>query len=183
MKQILTVWRGMHNRCYNQNVKSFANYGGRGIFVDFRWHGASGYQQFLKDMGQRPDGASIDRIDNGGPYSPENCQWATKNAQANNKRNNRWITANGKTQTLAQWARDLGCNPANILYRLKKGMSEAEAVMKPVSDRPNAKLTTIDAQYVRANYPMMTSSALAAKLGVSKKTVLNIIHGVTFRDA
>jgi hypothetical protein len=180
--RIYRLWRAMHNRCYNSNVKCYGHYGGRGIVVDEKWHGKEGFAVFLKDMGQRPPGTTLDRIDNNGPYSAENCRWATKDQQANNKRNNRWITANGKTQTLAQWARDLGCNPANILYRIKSGMTEEQAVTVAVSARPNSKLTEADARYVKENYPVMTSSQLAAKLGVSKKTVLNIIHGKTFRD-
>ena len=176
------LWRAMHNRCYNSNVKCCGDYGGRGIAVDPRWHGKNGFYAFIENMGTRPEGATLDRIDNSGPYAPENCRWATREEQANNKRNNRWIIANGKKQTLAQWARELGCNPANILYRIKAGMTEEQAVTVPVSDRPNSKLTADDARYVKENYPMMTSTKLAAKLGVSKKTVLNIIHGKTFRD-
>lgn len=183
MANIYQAYRGMLNRCYNQNQKSYKDYGGRGITVCDQWQGrVQGFKQFLADMGMPPPGATLDRIDNSGPYSPENCRWATRDEQANNKRNNRWITANGKTQTLAQWARELGCNSANILYRIKSGMSEEEAVTKPVADRPNSKLTAENARHIKENYPMMTAAALAAELGVSKKTVLNVIHGITFRD-
>jgi len=182
MDLVLNVWRTMHNRCYNSNVKAYPSYGGRGIFVDQRWHGSAGYKQFLQDMGPRPEGGMVERIDNDGPYSPENCRWATRDEQANNKRNNRWITANGKTQTMAQWAKELGCNPSNIIYRLKSGMTPEQAVTTPIAERPNAKLTADDARYVKENYPMLTMSQLAAKLGVSKKTVSNILHGRTFRD-
>ena len=183
MKQILYVWRSMHNRCYYQTQASYKAYGARGIVVDPRWHGSAGFRQFVQDMGPRPEGGSIERIDNDGPYSPENCRWATRSEQANNKRNNRWITANGQTLTLAQWAKQLGCNPSNILYRIKSGMSEAEAVTTPVSERPNAKLTVADALFIKDNYPEFTAQVLATKLGVSKKTILNVIHGKTFRDA
>ncbi len=184
MKQnkLLGVWRSMHNRCYNENQASYGNYGGRGIVVAQCWHGADGYKNFVADLGFPCDGQSLERIDNDGPYSPENCRWATKEEQANNKRNNRWITANGKTQTLAQWARDLGCNPSNILYRIKSGMTDEQAVTTPVTERPNSKLSVEDARFIRENYPVMTSTALANKLGVSKKTVLNVIHFKTFRD-
>lgn len=186
MKQDLRqyrMWRGMHNRCYNSNVKCYKHYGGRGIVVDPRWHGKEGFFNFIADMGPKPEGASLDRIDNNGPYSPENCKWATQSEQANNKRNNRWITANGQTMTLAQWAKQLGCNPSNILYRIKSGMSEEQAVTTPVADRPNSKLTVADAVFIKDNYPMLTATAMAQKLGVSKKTVLNVLHGKTFRDA
>jgi len=176
------TYRGMLSRCQNQNQKSYKHYGGRGIKVCPRWIGVDGFKNFLADMGPPPDGATLDRKDNSADYSLENCRWATKEEQANNKRNNRWITANGKTQTLAQWARDLGCNPSNILYRIKSGMTDEQAVTTPVTERPNSKLSVEDARFIRENYPVMTSTALANKLGVSKKTVLNVIHFKTFRD-
>jgi predicted transcriptional regulator len=182
MANIYRAYRGMLNRCYNQNQKSYKDYGGRGIFVCERWIGKEGFKNFLSDVGERPENATLDRKDNQGPYSPENCRWATKDEQANNKRNNRWLTGNGKTQTLAQWARELGCNSAAILYRLNKGMSEQEAVTTPPQERPNSKMSEDDARFIKNNYPVMTSSALAVKLGVSKKTVLNVIHGKTFKD-
>lgn len=176
------VWRAMHNRCYDSNVKSFKDYGGRGITVCDRWHGRQGFHAFLADMGEKPEGATLDRIDNNGPYSPENCRWATRYEQASNKRNNRWITANGQTKTLSQWARDLNTSTGLILYRLKAGMSEEQAVTKPVSKRPNAKLSADDVQYIQQSYPIVSSTALAKQFGVSKKTVLNILHGMTYRD-
>ena len=181
-KELLSTWRSMHNRCYNQNQASYVNYGGRGIVVDLRWHGKDGFDAFVRDMGERPIGASIERINNNGPYSPENCHWATRNDQAKNKRNNRWITANGETKHLADWARVLGCNPAAILARIQSGMPEEEAVTKPIPERPNAKLTMKDAEYVRSTYPMKTAQAIAKELNVSKKTVLNILHNKTFKQ-
>ena len=170
----------MHNRCYNEKQNSFPDYGGRGIFVDGKWHGKEGFEAFVRDMGEPPEGCTLDRIDNNGPYSPENCRWASSFQQAKNKRNNRWITAQGKTLHLAEWARELGCNAAAILARISTGMSEEEAVTKPIPERPNAKLTMQDATYVRDTYPMKTAQALATELGVSKKTVLNILHNRTF---
>ena len=181
-KKLLGVWRSMHSRCYNSNQKSYANYGGRGICVDPSWHGSAGFVQFLADMGELPEGGTLERIDNSANYGPSNCKWATRAEQAKNKRNSRYITANGKTQVLAEWAKELGCNSAAILYRLKKGMSEQDAVTQPIAQRPNSKLQPKDALYVRANYPTMTAQAIASKLGVCKKTVLNIIHGKTFAD-
>jgi hypothetical protein len=176
------VWRGMHNRCYNNNQKSYQDYGGRGIVVDQRWHGKEGFENFFRDMGEKPEGATLERIDNNGPYSPENCRWATRDEQANNKRNNRWITANGETLTLAQWARRLGCNSANILYRIKSGVPEHEAVTKPVADRPNAKLSDDAVRFMRKNYPVMTFQDLAHKFGVSKKTAMNVVYCKIYRD-
>lgn len=172
----------MHNRCYNTTQASYANYGGRGIAVDAVWHGAGGFARFLQDMGPCPDGGTLERVDNNSDYGPANCRWATRGEQARNKRNNRLITANGKTQTLQDWARELGCTHSAIIARLHNGMTAQEAVTKPIPQRPNSKLSAQDALFVRANYPTMTAQALATKLSVSKKTILNILHGKTFAD-
>lgn len=180
--KLLSTWRGMHNRCYNEKQASYIYYGGRGIVVDPRWHGAEGYKQFVLDMGQPPEGSSLERANNAGSYSPENCKWATKLEQANNKRNNRWLTANGETKTLAQWAKHLGCNSAAILYRLNSGMSEEAAVTTPIPERPNSKLTVEQVRFIRDNYPTRTLQSLADELRVSKKTVMNVVHGKIFKD-
>ena len=182
-KQLLYVWRTMHNRCYRTSVKSYPDYGGRGIYVDDAWHGSVGFKQFLADMGARPEGGMIERIDNDGPYSAQNCKWALRSEQVKNKRNNRWITANGETMIIGDWAKRLGCRSAAINHRIKTGMSPEEAVTKPIPERPNSKLTMEQAQYARSQHPVKTMAAIAEELGVSKKTVLNIIHNKIFKES
>jgi len=80
------TWENMKTRCYNQKAASYDNYGGRGIKVCDRWLGEDGFINFYADMGERPEGLSIDRIDNDGDYTPDNCRWATPYQQVHNQR-------------------------------------------------------------------------------------------------
>ena len=175
--KMVRVWRSMKNRCLNSNQKAYKDYGGRGIKVCDRWLGKDGFNNFMLDMGYPPAGYSIERVDVNGHYEPENCKWIPLKDQASNKRNSRYIVANGKTQTMAQWARELGCNPAAILYRLQSGMSEEEAINTPLDRNHHRKLTDEQVVYVKTSYPNKTAQALANEVGVSKKTILNILHG------
>ena len=175
------VWRAMLNRCNNPNVKSYSDYGGRGIKVCDRW---ALFETFLADMGERPsDKHQIDRIDNDGNYCPENCQWVTRDIQVKNKRNNHFITANGETLHLSEWARRLGCANGAILARIHQGMDEVAAVTKPIPERPNSKLTMADAEKIRAVYPTLSAKILGVLFFVSDTTVLNIVNNKIFKAA
>lgn len=102
------IWTHMIARCENPSDKRYADYGGRGITVFSEWREASNFIQWARHHGYR-EHLLIERIDNDGPYSPENCRWADVEDQANNKRNNVRLTAFGETKTLAQWTRDSRC--------------------------------------------------------------------------
>ena len=128
------VYRAMLNRCYNPKVDRYPNYGGRGIFVCERWRGEGGYQNYVDDMGRKPSPRhSIDRIDIDGPYSPENCKWATREEQANNKQNSSFVEFRGKRQTLAQWEAETGIRALNIHNRIKAGWSTERALTMPTN--------------------------------------------------
>lgn len=116
------IWQAMHNRCRNSKVANYAIYGGRGIKVCERWNS---FENFIADMGDPPNGYSIDRIDNDGDYYPENCRWASRTEQARNKSTNRRLTLNGETRLLVEWAEQLGIDQASLRERLDKWPLEA----------------------------------------------------------
>ena len=125
------AWQSMKKRCLNKTDSSYEGYGGRGIKVCHRW--MLSFSNFLSDVGFRPSpDHSIDRIDNDGPYSPDNCRWATRIQQHNNKRNNVWLTHDDRTQTLIQWSRETGMIPETISYRLKIGWPIEKALTHPL---------------------------------------------------
>ena len=99
------VWTAMHQRCSNPRNKLYARYGGRGIVVCHRW---VSYEAFRDDMGARPAGMTIDRIDNDGPYSPKNCRWATQSENARNRSSTRKLTHDGRTMSVTDWAEATG---------------------------------------------------------------------------
>lgn len=173
-------WSAMKDRCENPRTKNFKDYGGRGIKVCERWHS---FENWFADMGPLPSpGHSIERRDNNGNYEPTNCYWATRAEQAKNKRNNRWLTANGETLHLSEWARRLGTTTGAILHRLKAGWPVRRALSEPISERPNSKLTPEQAAWIRATYPSKRAPELGRMLGVSAVSVMNIVHGRTFAD-
>jgi len=114
--KIYRTWQNMKNRCYNENVQCHKNYGGRGICVCREWKNS--FINFYNDMGDVPDGHSLERIDNDKGYSPENCKWATKKVQTNNARSNIRLVYNGENLTLSQWSRRTGLNYDTLRYRI-----------------------------------------------------------------
>lgn len=90
------TWKRLKQRCYNPNYKYYEYYGGRGIKVCDRWQGTDGYLNFLEDMREKPEGLTLDRRDNDGDYSPDNCRWATRTTQQINQRLRKDNTSNVK---------------------------------------------------------------------------------------
>jgi hypothetical protein len=120
----------MIDRCTNPNNKAYARYGGRGISVCERW--LSGFDAFISDMGERPPGTSIDRIDNDGDYEPVNCRWATAEEQMANTSRSVMLTFRGKTQSVGDWCKELGLKPFTVYSRLNQfGWSTERALTTP----------------------------------------------------
>jgi hypothetical protein len=115
-------WVSMRQRCYNKNHCAYKNYGGRGIMVCDEWN--NNFGNFFSDMGERPEGKSLDRIDNDGNYNKENCKWSTQKEQSNNTRSNTYVTINGETKRLSKWSNLFGINRATINARIKKGFKK-----------------------------------------------------------
>ena len=130
------IWQAMLNRCRNPNQPNFKDYGGRGITVCPRW---LFFKAFLRDMGECPEGFSINRIDNDGDYEPQNCRWASREEQMRNTRRNRILTLNGVTKCLKDWARSLDIDQASLRERLEKWPVERALTQprKPMNERPN----------------------------------------------
>jgi len=109
------IWAGMMKRCYSRTCRAYRNYGGRGIVVISRWHD---FKNFVADVYPRPVDSSLDRVDNNGPYSLENCRWASREQQSNNTRANRVLRFNGESKTVSEWARAIGVKRSTLNARL-----------------------------------------------------------------
>lgn len=126
------AWRNMRYRCQNPTHHEYHNYGARGIKVCERWQD---FGNFYADMGPRPDGRSLDRIDNDGNYEPRNCRWATPMEQKLNRRTTVLLTIDGETRHLCEWARRYGIDARTVGSRLKRGIGALDALTLPLTPR------------------------------------------------
>ena len=126
------AWADMLQRCNNPKLKNYSLYGGRGIGVCERWRS---FDNFHEDMGDKPTGLTLDRIDSNGNYCPENCRWATCREQSLNTRRNHYLDYNGMRMTVTEWAIEKGIKPVTLFSRLfAYGWSVDNALTKPVKD-------------------------------------------------
>lgn len=131
------VWNGVKQRCYNPNNVAYSNYGGRGIKICERW---KSFEYFYTDMGQRPTPKhQLDRIDNNKGYEPGNCRWVTAKVNANNRRDNRYVTIYGQTKSLKQWCEEYEVPYDTAFNRLNRGWSEEKAILTPTNQKYTKK--------------------------------------------
>lgn len=129
--RVYRVWSSAKQRCHNPTDDAYAYYGARGIVMCERWR--ESFEAFIEDMGPRPPGGTIDRRDNDGPYSPENCRWVTRRDQARNRRSSRPITWRGETRLMCEWSARLGIRVGTLSQRINgMGWSVERAFSTPV---------------------------------------------------
>lgn len=188
------IWRQMKYRCTNPNDSQWGDYGGRAeehggpVTYCARWER---FDNFLADMGEAPEGYTIERIDGTKGYDKENCYWAPWSVQANNKRSNRPITAWDVTMNIVQWSRETGVPVSTIRNRLDRaGMTPEEALTQ--TKYSNANKTPKGARATRSDAELITLSTgetgtrreLCAKYKVALSTVTSRMKiGMTFEQA
>lgn len=123
---LYSCWKSMKSRCNNPNNPHYHNYGGRGISVCDEW--ISDFHQFISDMGDRPNNYTLDRKDNDGNYTPDNCRWATRSEQQLNRRMSRFVTIDGVEYRPFDLAKIAGVKTDTIIARVEKGLSYNQVI-------------------------------------------------------
>jgi len=174
------TWSAMMSRCNNPNSYDYPNYGGRGIKVCSQW---KEYKNFLVDMGERPEGKTIGRIDNDGNYEPGNCVWQYPKEQSRNRRNNRLITLQNETRCITEWCKIYNLDVGTVLSRFDRGWSTEEALgliekeYKPENDKRVKKLLKIGEKE-------QSISQWCKELNLNLKTVYSrMARGATILEA
>ncbi len=171
-------WAAIVSRCTSPRNQAYENYGGRGITVCDDWRNS--FSAFYADVGPRPSkGYSLDRIDPDGNYEQSNCRWSDRHTQSRNKRSNRWLTHDGETRTISDWADLLGIERSGLRSRLKRYSVEV-ALSAPVGGHrivpgkpsSNVRLLTLGDD-------TLTVSQWAKRLGIHVSTLRERIarHG------
>lgn len=187
-RKLKRVWRGMIERCNRPKHISYKNYGAKGVSVCDLWlKDFSEFKKWALENGYK-HGFTIDRIDVNGNYCPENCRWVSYKEQNRNKRNSVFIETPIGRMTVAEYCEKTGANPFVIYSRIRRGMPESEVCRldkikhaKRGEDSPSAKLNWEKVKEIRFLSQEGESAYKIAKLyGVSKKTILNVIHNKTW---
>lgn len=189
------VWRDMVARCHHPAHAAWADYGGRGITVYQSWRGwPAGYDRWLAHMGPRPEGYTLERMDNDGNYEPGNVRWATWAEQARNRRNNTVVTLEGRTQTLVEWLEEIGLPRATHAYRVSVGWSQERALLTPVvrhdvslevcKQRQEARRGQLLTAVYQGRTHSLTVSGWACLVGLDRRTLARRLDkGLTLEEA
>ena len=129
LRRTYSSWRSMRQRCKLITSPGYEHYGGRGISVCDVWN--KSFNSFLRDMGIRPENATLDRIDVNGNYEPNNCRWVSWKEQARNKRNNVYLEFNGEKLTLQDWSKKLGIRTNTLTQRYRSGWDVESMLTAP----------------------------------------------------
>lgn len=172
------VWSSMRERCSNPNHNAYHRYGKRGIVVCERW---SKFENFLADMGDPPISYTLERIDNDGPYSPDNCKWATRMEQGNNREINRRITLDGVTHTVAEWSRISGISYKTLSNRVNTMNLLPKDLLSKGKLPSGSTLTPDQVREIRAT-PDATLYALGKKYGVSAGNIHHIRNRKSWKN-
>ena len=176
-------WAAMKTRCSNPNCKDYPRYGGRGISYCAAWED---FEAFYADMGEKPDGMTLDRIDYDKGYSPENCRWATDTEQQQNKSTNVWLVYGGQRMILSDWAKHLGIPIETLRNRLSRTDDLHDAFYGEWShrtahhgvDNVNAKLTPEAVMEIREMIAAGEKQKdVANKFGVHRDTIRRATNG------
>jgi hypothetical protein len=136
----MRIWKNMIQRTSNPTCPMYSRYGGAGINVCKTWQTFEG---FVADMGEAPDGLTLERADNSKGYSPDNCRWASYAEQSRNKSNTKLLTLNGRTQVAADWITELGLTDAQVYKRIRRGWSDEEVLLGRPQRLSNSTLQTL----------------------------------------
>lgn len=165
---VYAVWKQMFQRCENPNCDAYHNYGGRGISVCQEWQN---FEVFLADMGDRPKGFTIERIDVNGNYCKDNCEWATRKTQNNNTRRNRVYIFRGESKNLAQWSEHLGIRWETLRTRIDVLKWPIDvALSMPINDTAAVKYTH--------NGKTLSLQEWAAETGIGYETIRKRVQGL-----
>ena len=161
-------WIGMKSRCYNENNKSYDDYGARGIKVCNEWKESfESFKKWSLNNGYSKE-LSIDRIDNNGNYDPNNCRWVNRKIQGKNKRNNIYITINGETKGISEWAKHYGFDIELIYTRYNRG----DRGMKLFRSKKSvSSWTESEENFLFENYRVMNTKELSNHLGRTEVAV------------
>ena len=183
LEKTYNSWRGMKERCQNPNNNHWHIYGAKGIIVCEKWQTFDG---FFQDMGLKPKGLSLDRIDSNGNYEPGNCRWATPSQQSRNTERNIWIEWQGRRQTFKDWATELGLYERGLAYRIERWGLE-KAMTTPKLERGEGMRVLTDEQVlglrkIRATRGYMWGAKeMSKKLNVTASAIQAAVTGKTFK--